>query len=143
MSADKYNPEGYLDLTAYTAMTKIEKEEKAARKAADFRPLVYICSPYSGDIETNAENARKYSHFAVDNNAIPFAPHLLLPQYMSEETEREDAMLMNKVFLSKCDELWVFGKKITKGMTYEIEKAEKYSKPIRYFTDETEELKCR
>lgn len=136
MSISKFNSEGYCDPTAYKALSAIEKDEK--KKV--FRPIVYICSPYSGDIETNTENARKYSRFAVDNNAIPFAPHLLLPQYMSEETEREAAMLMNKVFLSKCDELWVFGGKITKGMSYEIEKAEKYSKHIRCFTEEMEEV---
>lgn len=136
----KYNSEGYYDPTAYEALTKIEREEKAAQRAANFRPLVYICSPYSGDVETNTENARKYSRFAVDNNAIPFAPHLLLPQYMSEETERGLAMLMNKVFLGKCDELWVFGDRITTGMEYEIEKAEKHNKPIRFFKGE---IKCK
>ena len=143
MTISKYNSEGYYDPTAYNALIKIEIEENVARRAANFRPLVYICSPYSGDIETNTKNARKYSRFAVDNNAIPFAPHLLLPQYISEKTERELAMFMNKVFLSKCAELWVFGKNITAGMAYEIEKAEKHNKPIRYFTEEMEEIKCR
>ena len=136
----KYNSEGYYDPTAYEALTKISTEERAAKRAANFRPLVYICSPYSGNVEVNTENARKYSRFAVDNNAIPFAPHLLLPQYISEETERELAMFMNKVFLSKCVELWVFGSNITAGMEYEIEKAEKHNKPIRYFTEEMEEI---
>ena len=141
MTISKYNSEGYYDPTAYEALTKINTEEKAAKRAANFRPLVYICSPYSGDVEANTENARKYSRFAVDNNAIPFAPHLLLPQYISEETERKLAMFMNKVFLSKCVELWVFGERITTGMAYEIEKAEKHNKPIRYFTEEMEEIK--
>ena len=136
MTIRKYNSEGYYDPTAYEALTKISTEEKAAKRASNFRPLVYICSPYCGDVEVNTENARKYSRFAVDNNAIPFAPHLLLPQYISEETERELAMFMNKVFLSKCTELWVFGDNITAGMEYEIEKAEKHNKPIRYFKEE-------
>ena len=140
MMIRKYNSEGYYDPTAYEALTKISTEEKAAKRASNFRPLVYICSPYSGNVEVNTENARKYSRFAVDNNAIPFAPHLLLPQYISEETERELAMFMNKVFLSKCVELWVFGSNITAGMEYEIEKAEKHNKPIRYFTEEMEEI---
>ena len=41
------------------------------------RPLVYICSPFSGDIEGNTKKAREYSRFAVDQGAIPLAPHLL------------------------------------------------------------------
>ena len=47
MGVSKYNSEGYYDPTAYEALTKIVQEEKAAR----YRPLVYICSPYSGDTE--------------------------------------------------------------------------------------------
>lgn len=73
MSIDKYNAEGYFDPVTYEALTKIEKEERAARKAAAFRPMVYICSPYSGDIERNTANARMYSRFAVAKNTIPFA----------------------------------------------------------------------
>lgn len=41
--------------------------------------LVYICSPYAGDIENNTAKAKKYSRFAVESRAIPFAPHLLMP----------------------------------------------------------------
>ena len=56
--ADKYNGEGYYSPTEYEAFTRIEKEEKAAAKAAAFRPIVYICSPYAGDTEKNTENAK-------------------------------------------------------------------------------------
>ena len=133
MSINKYNAEGYYDPVIYEALTKIEKEERAARKAAAFRPMVYICSPYSKNIEKNIANARMYSRFAVAKKTIPFAPHLLLPQYISEERL---AMFMNKVFLGKCDELWVFGE----GMSEEIELAEKMRKKIRYFSEELQEV---
>lgn len=42
MSIDKYNAEGYYDPVTYEALSKIEKEERAARKAAAFRPMIYI-----------------------------------------------------------------------------------------------------
>ena len=48
MSVDKFNSEGYYDPTAYEAMSTVEKEERALRA---FRPIVYICSPYAGEIE--------------------------------------------------------------------------------------------
>lgn len=51
MGIDKFNHEGYYDPTAYEALTNIQREEKAAKKAA-YLPLVYVCSPYSGDIKT-------------------------------------------------------------------------------------------
>lgn len=137
---DKFNAEGYYDPVTYKALSRIEKEERAARKAASFKPVVYVCSPYSGDIERNTANARMYSRFAVAKNTIPFAPHLLLPQYISEEHERGLAMFMNKVFLGKCDELWVFGNKITDGMEEEIELAGKMRKKIRYFSEDLQEV---
>ena len=150
--ANLYNGERYVDPTAYYALKKIEKEERKARHTAkravgikprigfDYRPVVYICSPYSsGNIEQNVINARKYSRFAVDKGAIPIAPHLLFPQFMSEETERELAMFMNKVLITKCAELWVFGDKYTNGMNDEIIYALRKDKPIHYFNENMEE----
>lgn len=139
---DKFNSEGYIDLTAYEALLKIEQEERAARKAANFRPLVYICSPYSGNVERNSNNARIYSRFAVAKGAIPIAPHLLFPQFMSEEHERSLALFMGIVLMGKCKEIWVFGKYVSDGMKKEIAKAEKMGKIMRYFTEELEEVPC-
>lgn len=70
---------------------------------------MYICSAFSGDMEGNTEKARAYSRFAVDQGAIPIAPHLLLPQFMKEDSERDLAMFMDIAILSKCKELWIFG----------------------------------
>ena len=64
--ANKFNSEGYYSPTEFEVFTKIEKEEAAVRKAASFRSIVYICSPYAGNIYDNILKARKYSHFAVD-----------------------------------------------------------------------------
>ena len=58
MGINKFNAEGYYDPTAYEAMTNIAKEEKAFFA---FRPVVYICSPYAGDIETNVKAAQRDS----------------------------------------------------------------------------------
>ncbi len=55
MGINKFNCEGYYDPTAYEALTRIENE---ARKLRSFRPVVYICSPLSGDLEGNQEKAR-------------------------------------------------------------------------------------
>ena len=133
---DRKNASGLKDPTAYEALSNIKKEERL------FLPLVYICSPYRGDTIKNAENARSYSRSAVDRGYIPFAPHLLLPQYLSDAIpeERELAMFMNMVFLAKCNELWVIGSRITEGMQREIDKAKKRRMMIRYFTEELEEV---
>ena len=140
MGISKYNSEGYHDPTTYEALSKIEKEEKAAKRA--YRPLVYICSPYAGDVETTVNMARTYSRFAVRNACIPLAPHLLYPQFMDDSVpaERSLALFMGMVLLGKCEQVWVFGRTISAGMAAEIEKAEKKKIPIRYFTEELEEV---
>lgn len=46
---------------------------------------------------------------------------------------------MGGVLLGKCDEVWVFGNRITAGMREEIDKAERMRKKIRRFSEELEE----
>ena len=95
MGIDKFNHEGYFDPITYEALTNIQREEKAADKKAAYLPLVYICSPYAGYVETNVKNAKRYSRFTVDENAIPVTPHLLYPQFMAWIT----AMMQNEKWL--------------------------------------------
>ncbi|HCR73951.1 MAG TPA: DUF4406 domain-containing protein [Ruminococcus sp.] len=142
MMASLYNSEGYFSPTEYEALKRVEREERAAEKSAAFRPIVYICSPYSyGCINTNIENARKYSRFAVDRHYLPITPHIYFTQFMDDTVfeERETAVFMNFVLMSKCVELWVFGDTISAGMKAEIERAERKHMKIRYFTEELEE----
>ena len=68
-----------MDLTAYHAITNVTKQERAAAGAKVYKPLVYVASPYAGDILHNTELARRYCRYAVDQGCIPLAPHLLFP----------------------------------------------------------------
>ena len=86
MSNDYRNSEGYPDPTAGEALSRIAANEKQSLRA--FRPIVYICSPFSGDVETNVANARRYSRYAVDKGYIPIAPHLLFPQFLDDELKK-------------------------------------------------------
>ena len=139
MGVDKFNAEGYYDPTAYDALTNIERREKEART---FRPLVYICSPYSGDIERNTESARRYSRFAITQGYIPIAPHLLFPQFLddTDPDERELGLFIGNVIMSKCAEVWVFGEYISSGMRGEINRAKQKNYRIRYFNKNCEEV---
>jgi hypothetical protein len=139
MSINKFNSEGYYDPTAYEALTAVEQEEKAAKA---FRPLVYICSPYSGNVESNIKSARRYSRFAVEMGYIPFTPHLLYPQFLEDDNpaERSLGLLFGNVIMSKCAEVWVFGSYISSGMNAEIERAKRKKYTIRYFSDDCKEV---
>lgn len=129
------NSEGYPDPVAFLA------EKSIRRELTKFRPIVYICSPYRGDPEGNAEKARRYCRFAVESGAIPICPHLFFPQFMKEETERELAMQMDMVLLAHCRQVWVFGSFLSEGMGAEIAQAKRKKMKIRYFTEEMKEVK--
>jgi hypothetical protein len=72
VGVSRRNSEGYPDPTTYEALSHIEQKVKAARA---YRPMIYVCSPFSGDVSGNIANARRYSRFAVEQGYIPIAPH--------------------------------------------------------------------
>lgn len=139
LSISKYNSEGYYDPTAYEALSAIEREERALRA---FRPIVYICSPYAGDVKANVDAARRYCRFAVEQGYIPVAPHLLFPQFLNEENpkERQLGLFFGNALMSKCSEVWVFGDHISPGMEAEIRRARWKNYRLRYFTNNCEEV---
>ena len=132
------NAEGYFDPTAYEALIRVWAEEKRTA----FRPLVFICSPYAGDTDTNVRNARRFCRFAVEQNCIPIAPHLLFPQFLDDAnaSDRAAGLFFSKVLMGKCTELWVFGEEITSGMAAEITRAKYKGLPIRQFDTDCQEV---
>ena len=137
MSVNKFNTEGYHDPTVYEALSNIEKEEKHKKH----KKIVFICSPFAGDIEGNTRRARRYGRFAVTEKAVPVIPHLMYPQFLEEDDpeERQLGIDMGLILLSKCHELWVFGNRISSGMSVEVARAKRWNIPIRYFTTECKE----
>lgn len=137
---DFKNSEGYPDPTCYQALKNIYAKEQRPLRA--FRPIVYICSPYSGDVAKNVSAARRYCRFAVDQGYIPLAPHLLFPQFLddNDETERSLGLFFGNALMSKCAEVWVFGSRISSGMETEIKRARWKGYRLRYFTEDCQEV---
>ena len=135
------NSEGYPDPTAATALENVARAEDARVH----RPLVYIASPYAGETEDNISRAKGYCRFAVSKGVIPLAPHLLYPQFMDDgdEDQRTLGLRFAIALLCRCDELWVFGEKVSAGMAKEIEKAEKRGMRIRRFNSKCEEVQVK
>ena len=142
VSRNYFNSEGYPDPTSYEAFRNIDQQIRASGRSLNYRPLVYICSPYAGQIEKNIENARKYSRIAADRGFLPVAPHLLFPQFLDDslEEDRQLGMFMGLVLLTKCAEIWVFGSEVTDGMSAEIDKAIQRDMPVRHFTESGKEV---
>ena len=139
MSINRRNSEMYYDPTAYEALSRVDREEQAKQ----YRPLVYICSPYSGDVARNTLNARRFSRFAAKSGYIPVTPHLLYPQFLDDNkpAERDLGLLSGNALLDLCAEVWVFGAHVSSGMKAEIERAKQRRCPIRYFTEQCDERK--
>ena len=66
----------------------------------------YICSPLSGNISGNIENAKRYARYIFKCGMAPVIPHL-----------------------------WVFGDEITEGMKKEIIFAEKLNIKVKYISE--------
>ena len=90
------------------------------------KPLVYIASPLSGDVERNLEFARKACRYAIEQDVAPFAPHLLYTQMLDDSSpaERQLGVEMGNQMLALCDELWLCGDRLSAGTADEKALAE-------------------
>lgn len=104
-------------------------------------PLIFVCSPYRGDVEANVRRAERFCRFVYEQHGVPFAPHLLYPRFLdgSNPDERHAGLMMGIEVLQRCDELWVFGEP-TAGMALEISAAIAQGKPVRRFSRDCREV---
>lgn len=94
---------------------------------------IYVCSPYSGDVENNVVKARACCREVLKQGFAPIAPHLLFPQFLDDTNpdEREQGIEMGLDLLNRCQELWAFGETISTGMKAEIQYAKEHGIPVR------------
>jgi len=106
------------------------------------KPIVYVCSPLRGDIKRNINKAKGYSRFVYAEGCIPLAPHIMFTQFLDDEDEdeRKAGIEMGLKLLSVCDEIWVFGEKLSEGMNTEIEIAKKLGIKIKRFDERCEPI---
>ncbi|NNJ31386.1 DUF7768 domain-containing protein [Lacrimispora defluvii] len=95
--------------------------------------LIYVASPYAGDIEQNTEFAKKACRHVMNEGHAFFAPHLLYPTILDEHQpeQRQLGLDMGLAMLPRCDELWCYGDRISYGMHLEIEEAVRLGIPVR------------
>ena len=97
------------------------------------RKIIFVSSPYSGNVSQNRQDAIRYCKQVVDKGCIPFAPHLLFPQFLNEEEpqDRELGIEFGLTILRRCDEFWMFGNSTSAGMQRELDEAEWIGLPVR------------
>lgn len=100
--------------------------------------IVYICAPYAAPTKIgrarNELNAADYCYRVAREGHTPIATHLLFPAFLSDEVpeERKLALGMGKDLLRRCDEVWVFGDRISSGMEGEILMAQSLNIPVKF-----------
>lgn len=127
-----------------------EMEEAAGNSAAvkeikeAFRRLtkkmIYVCSPYRAETDEEVKNNVDYAigscRYVIDNvpDAVPLAPHIYFTQFLNDRAaaDRLKGIEAGIALLGLCDELWVFGEKISDGMAAEIAYAKKAGIPVCY-----------
>lgn len=101
------------------------------------RAKVYICHPYSGQTWLNVESVTRIAEAIVANlpHVTVVAPQLMLPAFISDRDQREQAMAMCIDLALACDELWVCNAELSSGMQQELEAVGMRSIRIRCFRD--------
>lgn len=100
--------------------------------------LVYLCHPFQNDPAGNIERVRRICERLKDT-CVPLAPHLLLPAYIDEPTERDVALRHCLRLVAACDEVRVYGEP-TEGMRREIEEARRLGIPVVVVDDAVRRL---
>lgn len=91
---------------------------------------VYVAHPFSGDVAVNIGRVRAICRAIVDEGHVPIAPHLYLPAFIDETTERDLALRLCTELVACCDALWLYGTRITPGMEKEIAAAHGRGIPV-------------
>jgi hypothetical protein len=97
--------------------------------------LVYVCSPYRGDVKRNKEYARTIAKSVIEGGCVPIVPHLYITEVLNDENpaDREQGLAMCLELVERCNFMFVgqrYG--ITEGMKQEIAKAKLCNKMIVY-----------
>jgi len=119
-----------------------ESQATKPGRESSARPAVYICSPYAGDVKANVGRACRYARFALSKGKNPIVPHLHYPQFMDDDDPEQRAAGLGFaiIWLALCDEIWVFGDTISKGMELEMAEAAAIGMKARRFDAQCNEL---
>ncbi|MGI5865486.1 MAG: exonuclease domain-containing protein [Myxococcales bacterium] len=96
------------------------------------RRRVYVCHPYRDDPQGNAARVAEVCRALTDSGLVPIAPQLYLPAFVDEATQREEALALCLELLDVCDEVRVYGERVSEGMRVELRHAEARRIPIRF-----------
>lgn len=99
------------------------------------KKIVYIAHPIGGDVEGNVKKVQQiFRTLSLENKVIPFAPYLVAVSCLNDGNinERMIGISQNLDMFDRgfIDEIWLYGDKVSHGMTQEIGSAAKNGIPV-------------
>jgi hypothetical protein len=122
----KESLEEIVDALHYCAAQLVRhRREQAARPQR-----VYVCHPFADAPVANEARVREIARGLFDEGIVAIAPHLYLPHIFDEQTQRHLALDACLQLVEMCDQVRVYGKRVTPGMQREIEHAQLCRIPV-------------
>lgn len=90
---------------------------------------VYICAPMVGDPEGCIAQAKACASYALKCGTAPVVPHFYA--LCDREKPQETVEKTGRSLLWFCDEMWIFGDRLTKAMKTDIHFCKNLNIPIR------------
>ena len=121
-----------------------EKKDGETERMTRNLKMVFICSPFHPTGDTKEERDADFDHNinrtisacreAVEKGYVPYAPHLYFPQFLDDNNKRERSLGIQRglFWLAMCDEVWVVGTRINRGMQVELDSAHELGIPVRH-----------
>lgn len=99
------------------------------------KSIVFVCSPYAGDIERNKRVARLVCRQLIEEGFTPIAPHLFYPEILDDNDPeaRELGINLGLDILSNCTRMFVYDRNgVSEGMKKELQFAEDNNIEVTY-----------
>ncbi len=98
--------------------------------------IVCICAPFDESTEQNMLMAKHYLRYALNLNVVPLIPYWYedaLKAVTQKEIQKRENIPTNLLYF--CNELWVFGNRLTSAMKNMIQSCETSGKTVVWISD--------
>ena len=90
---------------------------------------VFISHPFSRDPRRSICVVARIARAVALSGDLPLAPHLLLPAFIHEGTERPLALRLSMALVALCEEVRVYGG-LSEGVNLEVAQAHRLGIPV-------------
>ena len=96
-------------------------------------PLIYVCMFFESG-EKGEQTARKYAEEVISNGGMPVFPFQMYKAIFPETNRLMVSFIQSMALriLKECDEVWVFGDRLSGFMMDEISLVTAFYIPVRY-----------